>query len=565
VRIVSFRLYTAVTAAIGAVLVLLPPPARAQRPAASPDDRAPNLIVLVAIDQMRADYIDRFRQQWTRGLHRLIAQGAWFRQTNYPYWNTVTCAGHSTIGTGTIPAVHGMILNSWWDRATRREIKCVDDESASIVSYGRAVPTVGESLAALKTTTLADELRAQLSPAGRVIGFSLKARSVITLSGRRPAAVAWFDDLGTWVTSTAFSKGPVPEVADFIARNPIERDFGRGWDRALPKDAYLFEDPAIGPQPAKRMSSALPHLLTGGGGSQPDGTFYDQWQTSPMIDDYMGRMAIDVAERLRIGKTSSTDMIALSFSALDKVGHDYGPHSHEVQDVLVRLDRTLGDLFTALDRLVGPEHYTVALSADHGVAPFPERSIAEGIDAGRVTPPALVAQVDKIVADALGPGKWIDRFIHSDFYLAPGAYQKLVAQPALLEQVRAGMRALPGILRVYTRDELAANRFDDDPIGRNLAHSFYAPRSGDLIIAVRPYWIVQTTGTTHGTNYAYDAHVPLILMGKGIVRGEYLSPAEPADIAPTLAFLAGVTLPNVRGRVLAEALAPSSAPRKSSD
>ena len=570
-RRVAIRLLAASVAAIG-TLAASPQPAHAQRPPA--ENRAPRLIVLIAVDQMRADYVDRFRQQWTRGLHRLLTEGAWFRQNFYPYASTVTCAGHSTIGTGTIPAVHGMILNSWWDRAARKEVKCVDDESAAIVSYGRAVPTVGESLATLKTTTLADELRAQLSPSGRVIGFSLKARSVITLSGRRPVAVAWFDDLGAWVTSTAFSKGPVPEVADFVSRNPVERDFGRAWDRALPKDAYLFEDPAIGSKPTKRMSRSFPHLLAGAGGAQPDGTFYDQWQISPLIDDYMERMAIDVAERLKIGKTSSTDMIALSFSGLDKVGHDYGPHSHEVQDVLVRLDRTLGDLFTDLDRLVGVENYTVALSADHGVAPFPERSIAEGLDAGRVTPAALTAQVEQILSDALGlaggkgppekQSKWIDRLIHTDFYLAPGAYDRLAAQPALLERVRTAIRALPGILQVYTRDELAANRFDDDPIGRNLAHSFFAPRSGDLIVAMRPYWIVQTTGTTHGTSYAYDAHVPLILMGKGIVRGEYLAPTAPTDIAPTLAFLAGVTLPSVRGRVLTEALAASAAARKAS-
>jgi len=534
----------------------------AQSPAAG--TRAPKLIVLVAVDQMRADYVDRFQHQWTRGLHRLLTHGAWFRQTTYPYANTVTCAGHSTIGTGTIPAVHGMILNSWWDRARRKEVKCVDDETASIVSYGRAVPTIGESLETLRTTTLADELRTQLSPSGRVIGFSLKARSVITLSGRRPAAVAWFDDLGAWVTSTAFSKEPVPEIADFVARNPVERDFGRVWDRALPKDAYLFEDPAVGAHPTKGMSAALPHLLKGGGGVQPDAGFYDQWQISPMIDDYMERMAVEAAERLKIGRTSSTDMLALSFSELDKVGHDYGPNSHEVQDVLVRLDRTLGDLFTTLDRLVGPEQYVVALSADHGVAPLPERSIAEGLDAGRVAPAALSQQVEKILSRALGPGTWIDRFIHSDFYLAPGAYERLAAQPAALEAVRAAMRELPGIRSVYTRDELIADRFDDDPIGRNLAHSFYPARSGDLIIALRPYWIVQSTGTTHGTSYAYDAHVPLILMGKGIVRGEYLAPSEPTDIAPTLAFLAGVTLPNARGRVLSEALTPLPANRKAS-
>src|SRR5205809_2026835 len=159
----------------------------------SDDERAPKLIVLLAVDQMRADYIDRFEQQWSHGLKRLVTQGAWFRQAEYPYYNTVTCAGHSSIGTGTIPAVHGMILNNWWDRETRKLVYCTGDDSAKTISYGKPVATAGESPARLRTTTLADELRTQLSPAARVIGFSLKARSVVMLSGRRPSAVAWFD------------------------------------------------------------------------------------------------------------------------------------------------------------------------------------------------------------------------------------------------------------------------------------------------------------------------------------------------------------------------------------
>jgi len=558
-RIVSLRQPVTVLSAAAITLGVFHAPIAAQRPPSG--DRAPKLIVLIAVDQMRGDYVERFQHQWTHGLHRLVSQGAWFRQATYPYANTVTCAGHSTIGTGTIPSVHGMILNAWWDRASRKTVNCVDDETASTISYGKPVPTIGESLATLRTTTLADELRAQLSPSGRVIGFSLKARSVITLSGRRPAAVAWFDDLGTWVTSSAFSKAAVPEIADFIARNPVERDFGRTWDRALPRDAYLFDDPALGVHPTKGMTNALPHLLKGTA-VEPDQQFYDQWQTSPMIDDYIARMALDVAERLKIGKTPTTDMIALSFSALDKVGHDFGPHSHEVQDVMIRLDRTLGDFFAGLDRLIGLDNYTVAFSADHGVAPFPERSLAEGLDAGRVMPAAFTGQVEKILGEALGPGTWVDRFLHTDFYLAPGAYDKLIAQPSALERVRTAIRALPGIRDVYTRDDLIADRFDDDPMGRKIAHSFLAARSGDLVVSVKPYWIIQATGTTHGTAFGYDAHVPLILMGKGIVRGEYLAPAEPTDIAPTLAFLASVTLPNVRGRVLTEALASNPQARK---
>src|SRR5262249_8166310 len=160
-------------------------------------------------------------------------EGAWFRQVDYPYFTTVTCAGHSTISTGSLPSIHGMIMNRWWDREKHSEVACADDDSAAPVSYGKPVRGVGESARALRTTALADELRAQLSPAARVISFSLKARSAATMAGQRPDAVVWFKDEGTWVTSTTFANAPVPALADFIKRHPLENDFGKVWERSL--------------------------------------------------------------------------------------------------------------------------------------------------------------------------------------------------------------------------------------------------------------------------------------------------------------------------------------------
>jgi len=542
------RISAATCALIIAVAVLSP------RAAGPPASHVPRLIVLLVVDQMRGDYVDRFEHQWTAGLHRLVTQGAWFRQARYPYYNTITCAGHASISTGDFPAVHGMVLNAWWDRGAHKMVNCADDDSATSISYGKPVKTEGESVMHLRTTTLADELSAQLEPAGRTIAFSLKARSAATLGGHRPAAVAWFDDSGTWVTSSAFAKAPVVDVANFIKRNPVERDFGKVWDRALPKDAYAYEDPAVGVRETRGMTTTFPHALKGGSAS-PDRGFYDQWQSSPYADEYLAHMSLDVADRLKLGKGASTDMLAIGFSTLDKVGHDFGPNSHEIQDILIRLDRTLGELLTGLDRLVGAGNYTLALSADHGVAPIPERLQSQGIDAGRVSAAALVRRVEETLSNAFGPGHYVDQFLYTDLYLAPGVYEKLRDQPSALRSVRDAIRSLPGIQDVYTRDELVANRFDDDPMGRRFAHSYYPGRSGDLLVMVRPYWMVQAVGTTHGTGYDYDTLVPVILMGKGIVGGEYLTTSSPIDIAPTLAFLAGVTLPRPSGRVLAEALA----------
>jgi len=550
---------------------------QAQAPRPGPVAAAPQLLVLLVVDQMRGDYIDKFQHQWSHGLRRLVTEGAWFRLAEYPYFNTVTCAGHASIGTGSVPAIHGMILNGWWERNTKKQVACTDDDTARTISYGKPIATEGESAVRLRTTTLADELRAQLDTAPHITAFSLKARSAVTLGGQRPDAVAWFDDDGAWVTSTAFSKGPVPEVADFIAHNPVEKDFGKVWDRALPKDAYLYEDPTVGLRPARGgMTPSFPHIVKGPEAT-PGKVFYDQWQSSPFADEYLARMGAAVNEALSRGKAAKhavpqagqgssgssleptgkravPNLLAMSFSSLDKVGHDYGPHSHEVQDILVRLDRTLGELFATLDRQVGPGNYTVALSADHGVPPVPERSLGLGIDAGRVSTQEIVSRAEKSLTASLGAGKHVSIFVHDYLYFEPGVVDQLRSHPEALRMLLDDLPGVRGVVKAYWRDDLEANHFDADPIGRRAAFSFDRDRSGDVMVVFKPYWIASNGTTSHGSGYSYDTHVPVLLMGKGIVPGEYLQPASPTDIAPTLAFLAGITLPRASGRVLAEAL-----------
>jgi arylsulfatase A-like enzyme len=233
--------------------------------------------------------------------------------------------------------------------------------------------------------------------------------------------------------------------------------------------------------------------------------------------------------------------------------------------VLVRLDQTIGTLLTGLDRLVGPDNYVVALSADHGVSPVPERAVVLGLDGGRVPVAAITSAIEDALRATLGPAqgqaqgqasvaKYVAHVTNSDVYLQPGVFERMADNPAALAAVRHALRAVPGVLDVYTRDRIEADRFDDDPIGRRLAHSFVPDRSGDLMVVLKPYWLTGAGGTSHGTPYGFDTRVPILMMGKGIVPGEYLQPATPADVAPTLAFLAGITLPRAQGRVLIEAI-----------
>ncbi len=531
------------------------------------DSGRPKLVVVLVVDQMRADYVDQFRHQWTGGLRRLVEHGAWFRQAAYPYLSTHTCVGHATISTGTFPSTHGIIENSWWDRTAGKAVTCTEDPDAKAVSYG---PTAkgSESAQRLLVPTFADELRAQSGGASRVVTFSIKARSAIMLAGHRADGVTWHDDRsGAWVTSSVY--GAVPFVQKFVQAHPVDADYGKTWSPALPEQAYLYAESAEGKKSPGGWSATFPHVLRGLPTSEkPDAIFYRQWEASPLADAYLGQLAQEAVNALGLGKGTGADFLGISFSTLDLVGHAYGPQSHEVQDVLVRLDQTIGALLEHLDRAVGAEKYVVAFSADHGVAPIPETLARLGINAGRIDPADLAAQVEKALEPALGPGQHVTRVSDGDLYFASGAYSKIADYPAAMQAVLRAIRSAPGMAQVLRSEEVRQRPATDDPFVRAAALSYFPGRSGDLILITKPYWIFSSVakdgsspgGTTHGSAYLYDQRVPLFLMGGGVKPGEYLDAATPADIAPTLALLCGITLAHIDGRVLTEALALSPAP-----
>ena len=277
----------------------------------------------------------------------------------------------------------------------------------------------------------------------------------------------------------------------------------------------------------------------------------------PLADEYVGGLAIAAVDALDLGAGSGTDYLAVGFSAADYVGHDFGPWSPEVEDVYRRLDLTIGRLFDHLDRTVGRDRYTVALSADHGVGPIPEEAVALGLDAGRIDRNSVIARVNEVLEPFFGPGAHAVGMAHIEFYFAPGVYDRLVATPDALAAVVDALERYPGVQRVFRGEALRAGPFAD-PLTRQVARSYYPGRSGDLVVIPKPYWYTWIRRADHGTGYDYDTRVPLILAGAGIAPGRYTSAAAPEDIAPTLAFLAGVTLAQPDGRVLTEALVGSA-------
>src|SRR5712691_3680929 len=542
---------------------------QAGAPAGKPSPARPKLVGLLVVDQMRADYVDKFRGQWTSGLKRLLDEGAWFRDAAYPYAATETCVGHATISTGAFAATHGMIANEWWDRERQERVTCTADPTVKNSGYGGLEVKGGDSAARLLVPAFADELKFQSGAGTRVVTFSLKARASIMLGGRQGDAVTWFDpSVGAWTSSSAY---PVAAFVDECAKaHPVASDFGKTWALLLPSSAYLYSETATGAIPPAGFGAVFPHPLRGKPEStRPDPVFYYQWQTSPYADTYLTQLAETAVDKLELGKRAATDFLGVSFSSVDYVGHAFGPRSWEIQDILARLDKDLGELFAHLDKTVGKGNYVVAFTADHGVGPIPEDLLKTGMDAGWLN----VEQVKQHIEKNLEPFHFgkpaVAEVGAGDIYFTPGTYDKLKADPAAMRAALDAIESVPGIAHVYRAEQLEDRPATQSPLRAAEADSFFKSRSGDLLIVPKPYWPWDYStstkprqyGTTHGTPYYYDQRVPVLLMGFGIQPGEYFQAITPADIAPTLAALCGITLAPRDGRVLAEALKKPAAPR----
>ncbi len=542
-------------------------PASAQTPKAPPaaSKKAagrPKLVVLLVVDQFRADYVEKFRGQWSGGLKRLVEEGAWFRNVAYPYAATETCVGHATISTGAFPATHGIVSNAWWDRESRKMVTCTTDPSAKNTGYAGISVKGGDSAWRMTVPALADEMRFQGGAGTRVVTFSLKARSAIALAGHRANAVTWFDTgAGAWVTSSVY--GTAPFVEEYAKAHPAKDDFGKTWTPSLPAAAYFYDEKAFGAVPPDGWGPALPHALRGKEGSTvADEYFYEQWGSSPFLDAYLGHFAEAAVDTLGLGQRGGTDFLGIGFSALDYTGHEYGPRSHEVQDMLVRLDQTLGALFTHLDKKVGRRNYVVAISSDHGVAPIPEDMQKTGADAGWLFTTDLRTRLEKAIEPFNYPKPNVAAVTGGEIYFAPGIYDRLKQDPAAMRAVMDAIRGMPGVAEVYRAEEVTDRPATMSPARRAIAAGYFAGRSGDIFFVPKPYWSFafwsssqpKDVGATHGSLHFYDQRVPILLMGAGIRPGEYWTPATPADIAPTLAALCGITLATRDSHVLSDAL-----------
>ena len=533
------------TSAVLALAPALCSPLEAQ----APRPVRPRLVVAIAVDQLRADYMDRFRPYFgPGGFNLFLTRGARFAQARYAHTTTSTCPGHAVILTGSYGMVNGIIANDWFDVRTGREMYCAEDPGTKLI--GSSAP--GRSPRNLHGATVGDVLKMATSGKSRVVTVSAKDRSAIMLGGHLADGAYWIIDT-LFVTSTYYRQDLPPWVRELNASGSMSKYFGKQWDRVLPPSAYATmgpdDEPAEGDDAG--MGRVFPHPIGG----------VDAFDQSPFLNDVVAEFAKRAVTAEGLGKDTVPDVLGISFSANDRVGHTFGPESHEVMDVTVRLDRTLRDFFLFLDRTVGLANTLIVLTADHGVGPMPEvlQRLHPGAAARRLNPmivdSAVRRALDARYGSAPAPG-WV---VHHDpplIYLNQAALSRGRIAPEEAQRVaQAAVQGIPGMSEVFTASELMRARAAGS--GSGPVWSFHPARSGDLYYRLAPYWMADggTTGADHGSGWRYDQQVPLLWFGAGITPGVRQGPAEVADIAPTLAAMLGVISPGgSQGRALTEML-----------
>jgi hypothetical protein len=536
-----------------------PPPA-----APAPPER-PRLAVLLVFDQLRADYLERWQPLFgAGGFRRLSAEGAWFRNCNYPYAYTFTGPGHASVATGCSPDRHGIVGNDWFDRARHETVKCVESDRYPTVPPrpdGKAVKggkkrVAGVSPEHLRVPGLADALKQATRGEGRVVSLSFKDRSAVLPGGRLADACYWFNSsTGGFETSAYYRDALHPWVAAFNRAAPAERWFGREWTRLRPEldyARYSGPDEEPGEGSGFFQGRTFPHPL-GGIPLVVGGDYYNALYTSPFGNDLLWELTRRGVEAEGLGSRPVPDLLCVSFSSNDAVGHCWGPDSQEVLDVTLRTDRLVADILSFLDLKVGKGRYVLALTSDHGVCPLPEVSRRQGRDAGRLTFAQMRKEAEAFLRDAFGGGgspatreQWVEGEAEMGLYLDQATLARHGLRPAEVETALAHWLAgHRGMQAAYMRTQLVGGVGVDDALGQRVRRSFDPERSPDVCWVPRPYYVLwpTLTGTSHGTANRYDTHVPLLVYGPGIRPGERKTAVTPQAVAAILARALNVAAP----------------------
>jgi len=510
----------------------------------------PKLVVGIVVDQMRQEYLYRYESKFgENGFKRLMNEGFMLKNAHYNYVPTETGPGHASIYTGTTPSIHGIVGNDWYDRTSKTNVNCVSDENQKTVGAeaGGAV-----SPWRMLSTTITDELKLSTQQRAKVVGVSIKDRGAALPAGHTPDGAYWYDGRnGNMITSTYYKQKLPDWVTKFNGQKLADKYLNQEWNTLLPVNQYVESAPDDSPYEGRWKGKNKPVFPYNLAELRKQMGEFSLLAMTPFGNNLVADFAKAALLGENLGKDDITDFLAVSFSSTDAVGHAMGPDAVEVEDVYLRLDKTLEEFFTFLDKEVGKGAYTVFLTSDHGVAHVPQYLKDLRIPAGYFRPAYVKATLNEHLQKYF-PNKLLLEEVTSDqIYLNQSAFSEdpkssgvdlLVAT----ELITNFLLSTEGVAQVYSTSTLRQVSTSDPGIRGNVVRGFYSKRCGDILFALEPGWLAWggVTGSTHGSGYSYDTHIPILFYGNGIKKGSSSQYHAITDIAPTLSVLLKIKFPS---------------------
>ena len=506
-------------------------------------EEQPKLIVGIVVDQMKYDYLTRYWEHFTdEGFKRMVNGGYNFANHHFNYFPTYTGPGHAAIYTGATPSVNGIIGNSWFDRDINRNLYVVEDTTVSSVG---GTGEVGQmSPKNLLSSTFSDELK-KVSSASQVIGLSLKDRGAVLPAGHMGDLALWYDDSrGNFISSTWYRQELPEWVTQFNDKGDARKYSNQTWNLLLPINRYVNSNPDDSPYEGTYQweeKPVFPHEM-----GKAQGESYWTVKNSPFGNTLLKDLAKSAIDNEKLGQDDTTDILTVSFSSTDYIGHQYGPHSVEIEDTYIRLDRDLADLFSTLDEKVGKGNYMIFLTSDHGVVDVPAQLEETGQPGGYFDSNRATQALLNYLYDKYGRENWIRALANQQVYLDRELVEeKQIDLEDMQEDIANFLLQFEGVLSTNTAANFKTEEYREGLQGM-YQRGFQSQRSGDVYIQLKPGWLIRPsrTGTSHGSPYNYDTHVPMLMYGWGIPQGVTFKKTVVTQLAPALSGLLQIPLPS---------------------
>lgn len=510
----------------------------------------PKLVVGIVVDQMRQEYLYRYEAKFgDGGFKRMINNGFMLTNAHYNYVPTETGPGHASIYTGTTPAVHGIVANDWYDRNLKSEVNCVADPAQKTVGSEQ---NGNNSPWRLLATTITDELKISTQKRAKVVSISIKDRGAVLPGGHLPDGAYWFDaKSGNFITSSYYQTALPEWVSKFNAQKLADKYLSMEWNTLQPIDEYTESGPDDSPYETKftgKDRSVFPYKLSE---LRKQNGNYELLGNTTFGNTLIAELAKTALEAEQMGNDDVSDFLAISFSSTDKVGHRLGPNAVEIEDIYLRLDKILEDLFQTLDKKVGSGNYTVFLTADHGVSEVTQYLKDSKVPSGYFNLAATEAGLNEFLQKYFPGRKIVEKMSSEQVYLNHEAFAGDLKSSGIdmliaTELITKYLLKVEGVAQVYPENILRQTSFDEQSIRGKVVRGYYPKRCGDIAFVLEPNWIAWNypTGTGHGSAYSYDTHVPILFFGKGIKKGTSAAFHPITDIAPTLSVLMNVKFPS---------------------